>query len=609
MTDDAVGERGRGALGVDQYLARSFRAMAGLVAAALLVALGTSIVVLGIYQPQLDHLADGRAAERLSNQGMLDQETGVRGWLLTGEGRFLEPYESGKDEVRRGDGAIDDDLDHDADVASLILPVRVAEQSWMQTWAVPLSSHPPEGATNVAVLDAGKKMFDAYRSRDAALLDGIDGQISTLRSARDVTLRTSAVVQTGIFVIVVVLTLRQHRRLRAILVPPVNALLGAIRRARDGDLQVRATVAGPAEVRQLAAGFNEMTLALAEERSVRASRETEVMYQATKLRELLDMARNLAGSLNLRYVLDATAAHARSVSGFERACIWLTDEERDRLQVAHCTSVEDAPAPELEPVAMGAGAVGRAAKFGQMMTATEDGDSPAGVASLVAVPMIVGGRVVGVIELSSRRAYELPQGAATVVETLASQAGTAIEAARLHERTEELSQVDALTRLFNRRRLTADLEAEWKSSRRYGRPLSFCMFDVDHFKQYNDRRGHRSGDAVLEEVARLVAGAIRSSDSAYRYGGEEFALLLRDTPLDAAAALCERLRARVALRWRLRTDGFTITASFGVAQVEESMQGAQELVEAADRALYEAKGAGRNRVATARRQERREGSG
>jgi len=216
------------------------------------------------------------------------------------------------------------------------------------------------------------------------------------------------------------------------------------------------------------------------------------------------------------------------------------------------------------------------------------------------VPRIVGGRVVGVIELSSPRPYRLPEGAVTVVETLASQAGTAVEAARLHQRTEELSQIDALTRLFNRRRLGTDLDAEWKSSRRYGRLLSFCMFDVDHFKQFNDRRGHRSGDGVLEEVARLVAAAIRGSDSAYRYGGEEFALLLRDTPLDAATALCERLRARIAQRYRQEVDGFVITASFGVAQIDDAMLGAQELVEAADGALYDAKRSGRNRVVAVR---------
>jgi two-component system cell cycle response regulator len=125
------------------------------------------------------------------------------------------------------------------------------------------------------------------------------------------------------------------------------------------------------------------------------------------------------------------------------------------------------------------------------------------------------------------------------------------------------------------------------------------MFDVDHFKRFNDARGHRSGDAVLEEVARLVGGAVRGSDSAYRYGGEEFALLLRDTPVDAAAALCERLRLRLAHRFRNDVDGFVITASFGVAQMEEGMQGPQELVEAADRALYQAKREGRDRVVAA----------
>jgi diguanylate cyclase (GGDEF)-like protein len=311
------------------------------------------------------------------------------------------------------------------------------------------------------------------------------------------------------------------------------------------------------------------------------------------------MARNLAGSLNARYVMEAAATHALSVSGYEDAVIWLADEDRRRLTPAYRTAAEGSD-PRGEQ-AMGAdGCVGRAARFGRIAAGSGGSDQdPPAARSVLAVPMIVGGRVVGVIELHTSHDFELPQNALDIVETLATHAGTAVEAARLHERTEELSQVDALTRLFNRRRLGADLEAEWKSSRRYGRPLSFCMFDVDHFKRYNDANGHRSGDAVLEEMARLVTGVIRASDSAYRYGGEEFAMLLRDTPIDAATLLCERLRTRIAQRYHVEDEGFAITASFGVAQVDEQMQAPAELVEAADRAMYQAKRAGRNRVVTA----------
>lgn len=595
MTDPAVVERGRGALSVDQHLARSFRGLAALVAVALVVAVATFMVVLAVFQPQLDRLNDGGAAERRANQGMLDMETGVRGWLLTGDAQFLEPYTTGQQELAQGNQQVDDSIGHNSTLAPLILDARVASQAWVTSWAQPLASAQPHHG-DPAVLERGKALFDAYRSRESALAGAIDAQFSTAHIDRDATLRIGAAVQALIFAVVLALTLRQHRRLRAALVAPVASLLGAMRRARDGDLESRAPEQGPAEIRQMAAGFNEMAHALAEERSVRASRETAVMYEATKLGEILEMARDLAGSLNLRYVLEAVTGHALSVSGYERVCAWLADEERGRLTLARAATADGAVEMHRDPVELGAGAVGRAAKFGQTVAETPGRDAPPGAQALAAVPMIVGGRVVGVIELWSTHRFTPPPAALAVLETLATQAGTAVEAARLHERTEELSQVDALTRLFNRRRLSTDLEAEWKSARRYGRPLSFCMFDVDHFKHFNDSRGHRSGDAVLEEVARLVAGAVRGSDSAYRYGGEEFALLLRDTPLDAATALSERLRTRIGQRWREEADGFSITASFGVAQLDEGMQSSHELVEAADRALYQAKRSGRDRV-------------
>jgi diguanylate cyclase (GGDEF)-like protein len=128
------------------------------------------------------------------------------------------------------------------------------------------------------------------------------------------------------------------------------------------------------------------------------------------------------------------------------------------------------------------------------------------------------------------------------------------------------------------------------------------MLDVDHFKAFNDRHGHRRGDEVLEQVGSLLRDGIRSSDSAYRYGGEEFGLLLRDTTLGAAIALCERLRVAVEERFAVRQQ--RITASFGVAALEPGMDAPADFIETADRALYQAKSAGRNRVVAAQADQR-----
>jgi diguanylate cyclase (GGDEF)-like protein len=582
-------------LGIAQRLGRSFRAVAVLIALALALAIATLIAVLAIYQPSLVHYADGRTGARTARQAMADQETALRGYLIAGTPGFLAAYRTGQVELIAGHQAIDDNLGGNSGLAPLVDATRQAEQAWTNGWAQPVAAAPaPEGSGKAAVLGGDVPLFASYRKDAIALSSAISSRYDEVRRDETIVLATGAGLQALLFCVLFVYAIREQQRLRVALVRPFATLLGTMRRVRDGDLAARAAVEGPTEVRMVATTFNEMTQELAEERSLRASRETEAIFQATALRGMLDMARNLAGSLNLRYVLDAVSTHAVSLSGFEQATVWLTDEEQ-RVLVAVVTATAGGTGPsERGTIELERGCVGQAARFGRVVTTMGGGPSdPPGAQSVMAVPMVVGARVVGAIELSSQRDYVLPNTARSLVEMLASHAGTAIEAARLHARTEELSQVDSLTRLFNRRRLESDLDREWKRSQRYDRPLAFCMLDVDHFKQFNDRHGHRRGDDLLEEVGQLLRSGVRSSDSAYRYGGEEFVLLLRDTTLDAAAALCERLRVRIAEQFAGES---AITASFGVAEYQPDMHAPADLVEAADRALYQAKSAGRNLV-------------
>jgi diguanylate cyclase (GGDEF)-like protein len=169
----------------------------------------------------------------------------------------------------------------------------------------------------------------------------------------------------------------------------------------------------------------------------------------------------------------------------------------------------------------------------------------------------------------------------------------------------ELAFVDGLTGVANRRRLDEALAAEWRRGRRAGAPLALLMIDLDHFKRFNDHYGHQAGDACLQTVASvLAAGLHRPYDLAARYGGEEFACLLPETDAAGACAMAEELRRQV---WALavpHADSPTapaVTISVGVAAMVPDEHGSpHELVARADRALYEAKAAGRNRVCAAR---------
>jgi len=161
------------------------------------------------------------------------------------------------------------------------------------------------------------------------------------------------------------------------------------------------------------------------------------------------------------------------------------------------------------------------------------------------------------------------------------------------EALERLTVTDGLTGLFNRRRLMETLGAEAERAQRGAGPFSVLMIDVDHFKQYNDTHGHQAGDTVLARVADVLRDVIRQIDTASRYGGEEFLLLLPQTGAAAAVEVAERLRKNVSAA---ELDGERVTVSVGVAEFPGNGNTVESLIAAADAALYRAKMDGRDRV-------------
>jgi len=159
---------------------------------------------------------------------------------------------------------------------------------------------------------------------------------------------------------------------------------------------------------------------------------------------------------------------------------------------------------------------------------------------------------------------------------------------------------DGLTGLANRRSFDDELALEWRRAERIGDPLALVLVDLDNFKSINDDRGHQAGDAVLRRVGTILDSGARSADLAARYGGEEFALLAPETDLVGATKLADRLRADLEAATIELPDGteLSLTASFGVA-VKGTLERPEQLVAAADEALYEAKRNGKNRVVAA----------
>jgi diguanylate cyclase (GGDEF)-like protein len=169
--------------------------------------------------------------------------------------------------------------------------------------------------------------------------------------------------------------------------------------------------------------------------------------------------------------------------------------------------------------------------------------------------------------------------------------------ALLYRRAVESAYLDPLTRTRNRGALFSSLQREWELARRHGQPLSVIMLDVDHFKAVNDTYGHAVGDAVLKQVADCITRCVRASDIVFRYGGEEFLILLSNTPQDGAMHLAERIRLELARHTHVAGGGtpLRVTASLGVAALYDG-DSKELLLTHADQALYRAKHGGRNRV-------------
>lgn len=212
---------------------------------------------------------------------------------------------------------------------------------------------------------------------------------------------------------------------------------------------------------------------------------------------------------------------------------------------------------------------------------------------MAAAPIVVDGVLWGAVAVATLEGRLLPPGVDHPLARLGDMATLAVSSAQARNRLAHLASTDELTGLANRRVFNERIESDLARSRRSGHPLSLVMVDLDHFKAINDEHGHPVGDEVLTEFAERLRAAARAGDLVARVGGEEFALILPECGADRAEATAERLRRLIA---SAPFDGVgTVTASFGVASSAD-LHPDEDLFTAADRALYEAKKAGRDVV-------------
>ncbi len=222
-----------------------------------------------------------------------------------------------------------------------------------------------------------------------------------------------------------------------------------------------------------------------------------------------------------------------------------------------------------------------------------------GIRSLIASPLKTEGRIVGILYVDDFKPRQYTPREISLLSLLSTFAAMAIEKTNLLESTRLLAITDGLTGLYNHRHFRQQLNVEISRADRYHRSLSFMMIDIDYFKNYNDTNGHLKGNEVLKEMGRILKEMSREVDIVARYGGEEFAIIMPETDRLKARAFSERLRKRIEshkFENGHKQPNKKLTVSIGLAAYPEHAGTAFELIEQADKALYEAKYAGRNTV-------------
>jgi len=299
----------------------------------------------------------------------------------------------------------------------------------------------------------------------------------------------------------------------------------------------------------------------------------------------------------------------------DRAALWLTDDSRTRLErLTPASARVQAPAGAAAVVRFGEGLVGRVAESkadrivrdgarDPRLTPEEQHQAPASFAMLL-LPLVAGDETIGVAQFERDAPGTFTRRDLARVRALASQAAATLANVRSHRDVYNQAVTDGLTGLFNRRHIQAVLLDERRRAQRYGHPLSLIMLDVDGFKTYNDTYGHVQGDVLLRMLSAILRSTVRAVDVVGRFGGEEFIIVLPETPASEAFQAAERLRLAVARTVFPGFDGdpdlaVFKTISLGVATYPDVPDDTQSLVQIADAALYRAKHGGRNQTVQA----------
>jgi diguanylate cyclase (GGDEF)-like protein len=323
--------------------------------------------------------------------------------------------------------------------------------------------------------------------------------------------------------------------------------------------------------------------------------------RARQLEAINTIARQTTALVQLDELLDTVCTLMLERFSVDQVAVLLADGDRLYVSASYGKLT-----PVLSPgdLVSATGLAAKALSLGQTVLANDVATEPDYVPgcketlSEMCVPLIFFGEKLGVMALDTARAQAFEESDVQPLESVADICAAAIANARHFERTQQLAYLDGLTGIFNRRFFEMRIREELERAQRYNTSLSVVMLDIDYFKKLNDEFGHLLGDEVLKQVSGIFQQQLRKGDVVCRYGGEEFALLLPQTTGENALEVAEKLR-RTVEAWHFPGVPRPVTISAGLADCPAFGKSRDDIVSAADAALYHAKLSGRNRVMTA----------
>jgi diguanylate cyclase (GGDEF)-like protein len=508
-----------------------------LLALTIIVVGGSVWIIAGKQREAVIGMQDQLRASSELLTAMLDQETGVRGYALTGEQAFLEPYRRGHEDFERALRNAKAGPGRERGTVDLVSGLTETARQWQANARTAVDQVARRGPRAISIAEVHKRkvLMDRFREQVAALREHVELRAQDrLQDARWIAFGFVMLFSTTVFSLGMFALERQAGRERVqsrLRREYIEALQGA-----DDEGEAKELLRRRAE--RLAAGTDAVVL-----------------------------TRNASGNSL------AASTDPSGVAGLAEA---LAD-----ASPRSCLAIRRAGTHERKP--------------GSAPLQTCELCHRAAGASLC-VPSVVGGEVIGSLLVVRDRAIK-PDERDRVLAAV-SQAAPILANLRNLAIAEHRAATDPLTKLPNARSVQEALIRMVAQSQRTHSPLSAVVIDLDHFKALNDRHGHQAGDEVLATFGATLRRGVRASDFAGRWGGEEFVVLLHDTDLEGALQAAETMRASFD---GLNVPGVTahVTASLGVATLPDHASDGPALIRAADRALYRAKAGGRNRVATA----------